>query len=421
MSTFSISDLEPLMPEIVDSTVTKQFHEDNSLYNKFAEGKGEKINGRGVRITSYISPNASDGFFAEGGAYPTPDKEEFIEMKVFPTRYGKGLEFTGDVIDQWSSRDDVIDGVTDRLSRATASAKQFLQRMIFGDGSGSLGVITGDASTATITFATTYAGGDTLGAWRVKKRQKVNIYDSTLATLRDSGQSYAGVFTVSSKTGTTAVLDANPSDTLSAGDVVVPAGSLNKAFHGLKYIVNNNSGEFQGQSRTTYPQLKANVVDANGAAITVALLTKTKAQQKFLASKDASNIMLLSSLAQKNLYERQGTNLIRIEQGDKFNGAMGNGDVGHGQSDWQDCVDCEADRLYGLSMASIKRYEAKPFGFYNYDGTSWIRYQSNGTASDKISGWLGVKMEFGSPAPQENFLIKNLSISDAPLSTVAGY
>lgn len=409
MGTFQIPDLEPLLPELVETVVTPLFEQETNLYMQFLEGEGQDINGRGKRITDYISPNESGNFFAEAGTYAVPGKEEFAEMRVYPTRSSFGLEWSGDVLDSWKTAADVIDGMSDKLSRATTAYKKFLQRYIFGDGTGALGTIaTGGVAGAVITFSTLFSDGSTKGASYIKKRQRVAWFTAAGAAKVATNP----VSTVVSKTSSVVTFDVVPSDPLVATDIAVPEGSFNKAFHGLKSLISSANTMLQGLLRGTLPQLKSQEINANGANITVALVSKTKAAQKYLAAQDAANITMLSSIAQKNLYERQGYNLIRTQQGQKFTGEVTG--VGHLGSDWQDVTDCDEDRLYLYGKTAIKRYELKKFGFYNYDGQNFVRKGIGGANSDAITGWLGVKTELGILNPQECAVIKNLSITDAP-------
>jgi hypothetical protein len=417
MGTFQIPDLEPLLPELVETVVTPLFEEETNLYMQFLAGEGDDINGRGKRITDYISPNESGNFFSEAGNYAVPGKEEFAEMRVYPTRSSFGLEWSGDVLDSWKTASDVIDGMSDKLKRATSAYKKFLQRYLFGIGDGALGVIaTAGVAGSVITFSTTVADGSTKGATYIKKRQRVHWYTSAGVQKVTTNP----LSTVVSKTSSVVTFDVVPSNPLVATDIAVPEGSFNKAFHGIKHLISSANTMLQGQLRSTYPQLKSQEIDAAGANVTVALLSKTKAAQKFLAAEDASAIMLLSSVAQKNLYERQGFNLIRLQQGDKFTGTLaGHNGVGHLDSDWKDCPDCDEDRIYGMGRRAIRRYELKPFGFYNYDGQNFVRKGAGGANSDAITGWLGVKTELGILNPQECFVIKGLSITDAPTAVSA--
>ena len=409
MGTVQIPDIEPLLPELVETVVSPLFEQDTNLYMEFLEGEGEPINGRGLRITDYISPNESGNFFSEAGAYAVPGKEEFAEMRVYPTRSSFGLEWSGDVLDTWRTPKDVIDGMSDKLSRATSAYKKFLQRFIFGDGTGSLGTIAPSGVAGnTITFAVNFVDGSTKGATFIKKRQRLNWYDASGA--QRSGGSIS-LSTVQSKTATAVTLDQVPNN-LAATDIAVPENSFNKAFHGVKHLISSANTMLQGQLRSAYPQLKSQEINAAGANVTVALVTKTKNAQKYLAAEDAAGITMLSSPAQKDLYSRQGYNLIRIQQGEKFTGDIT--DVGHMTSDWKEVTDCDEDRIYFYTKRVIRRYELKKFGFYNYDGQNFVRKGSGGQNSDAITGWLGVKTELGILNPQECAVIKNLSITDAP-------
>src|SRR5262249_23715942 len=218
---------EPLVIDLYRNKVPKLYEEKLDLYDMLLGGAGEDVNGRGVRIPVYLSPNESNNLYGEGGSLATPGSEEFIETRVFYTRYSKGASFTGDVIDNWKTKAQIIGGITDKLSRVQNAGKKFIQRLALGDGTGKIGVAnTGTPVSGQVcTMASTTAAGSTLGARYFLKR---GVYDA----FTSAGVQHATAVTVTSKTGTTVTFSGTISSVV-AGDIWVPTGSLNNAPHGL--------------------------------------------------------------------------------------------------------------------------------------------------------------------------------------------
>jgi len=196
------------------------------------------------------------------------------------------------------------------------------------------------------------------------------------------------------------------------GDIIVLGGSLFKVPRGLPYIVNNDTGTFQLQSRSTYPQLKSPVTDLAGAAITVQDFTKTK---NLLIARagvgKAKTVVAIMSLAQDQALRQLGQNLKRWDGDAKtFDGSFDK--FQHGDTVEFLDPDCDEDRIYLACKAQIKKYEEKPFGVYNHDGnTLRMRSGAVGYGSDAYTYAMGAHYNFGTSEPRDHALIKRCSVT----------
>jgi hypothetical protein len=416
MATYSMIDLEPVLREIVFPQITPQFEEDDTLLlDRIGEGKGERINSRGVRIPLYIFPNASNGHFSEAGAFPVPGKPIDIESKVYPTRYGKGFEMSGDVLDTIDQPESLLKGLTQLLSRANQSARKYMDVIAYGDGTGQLGTVQNVVGT-TITFSTAFASGLTVGSRNVLENGRYNWFSST-GTPRVATNP---VSTAQSKDDSIAqvTFDLMPTDPVTATDYVTYENSNNKAPHGLAYMINNDVGNFQGVSRTTYPKTRSGVFNASGQALTIVLIAKAKKALRVRTGKSAENITMVSHPAQKESLIRQGYNLQRFAgKGETFDPSFK--DAKAGGSEWIETNDCWDDRVYFLDFSTIHKYTLKEYGPYNADGLTFRMFFATGSGSDKYTGWIGAKYEYGCVRPQANQLIKNLSLTDLATGTAS--
>lgn len=420
MGRFDSIDIAPVLREHVDPLLRDQFEQSRRLYDEFGEA-GEPVNIRGTRLMSRVSPNASFGWFVEAGSFPTPDKDEFIEMKVFATRAAVGYRFSGDWLNQIDSTESFVRGAAEILSNYTTKCKKVISQALYGDGTGELGVV---ASRDTATQATfrlpTDATPGPFGARKVDKRARLNWYDSSTGTQRTTGGALSVVVSKVESTGVVTFdsTDDLPTD-LVAGDIAVHEGSYNRAVLGLKRHVNNDSGVYQGQSRSTYGVLKAGSEDAGGTGISVAMLNRNKYAIRYRIENEAAvNVTLITSPVQWDLYSRLGFNLVR------FNGGGGTfrqdfDKIQHGNSSWIVDVDCDDNRLYGIDTSCFKRYVLKPFGTFRDDGLDMRMDFASGAATDSYTGWLGVKFNLGCHKPNANFVIKNLSVAGATVGTAA--
>lgn len=416
MSTFTANDIESVLKEHVEPVLQEQFEQERMFYNLIGEA-GDPVNARGTRISSRINVNPSFTWFSESGAFPTPGKEEYIEMKVFATRCAVGFEFSGDFLDQIDTEENLVRGLSSVMSNYTDTAKKKISQSLYGDGTGELGVVVTRDSATQATLATTSANGSLFGARKLDPNGEYHWYSSA-GVQRTTGGALSTLVSKTESTGVATFDSTNdiPTDVV-ATDVIVHSGSYNKAVLGLKKHVNNDSGAYQGQSRSTYPKLKAGKDDAGQAGITVARLNKNKYAIRYrVPGKEAMNVTLISSPTQYDLFTRLGHNLIRFDRSspDASNTFKGDFEIAkHGMSEWIVDVDCDDDRIYGVDLSTFKRYVMGPgFGVMNKDGRDVRMYFSNGAGSDKYTGWLGVKFNLACTKPNANFVITNLAITD---------
>src|SRR5262249_31366156 len=132
----------------------------------------------------------------------------------------------------------------------------------------------------------------------------------------------------SSKTATTATgtfVGFTASDIVD-GDFLVTANGLDNYPRGFAYVVNNDTGTFQLLSRATYPELKANVVDLAGAAITVSDFDQAVSLLEIRGDSfegAQSGISVWMPVAQHSALLRLGQNLKRFGGTDtKFDGSF---------------------------------------------------------------------------------------------------
>jgi hypothetical protein len=181
---------------------------------------------------------------------------------------------------------------------------------------------------------------------------------------------------------------------------------------GLAYIINNDTGTFQLQSRNTYPQLRSVVTDLANAAIQVQTFTFTK---NLLISRagvgKAKTVIMITSLAQDNALRNLGQNFKRWDGDAKtFDGSFDG--FTHGDTVEKIDPDCDEDRLYLTVKSEIKKYPEKPLGLYDEDGQQMrMRSGSTGYGSDSWTGAMGTFMNYGCEEPRVNALIKRAAIT----------
>lgn len=404
----NISVIAPALQQITAEALRDQFEQVPATYNMFDEATNAKfVNGKGFRIPSYLRPPTGVSGIGEGGSFAQPGAETNDDMFVYPMSMTMPFEITGRALRNVNDESSLIDGFKGLLEKRTMALKKEANFQVFNDGSSLRATYKSGTTTPLLYNAidhTPLSGfGSTKGAMQMHIGERYDWYDSTLATYRATIQPTART----NKTITIAAAVSGATD----GDILILQNSLYKTPRGLAYIVNNDTGTFQLQSRSTYPELKSPVTDLAGAAIAVADFTKTK---NLLIARagvgKAKTVMAIMSLAQDDALRRLGQNYKRFD-GDakKFDGSFDA--FGHGDTVFNIDPDCDEDRIYLVCQSELKRYVEKPFGLYNEDGNE-IRMRSGvgGYGSDSWTGAIGSHWNYGTDEPRCHALIKRCSV-----------
>lgn len=404
----NISVIAPALEQLAAGGLRDQFEQVPETYNMFEQDtSAEFVNGKGFRIPSYLRPPTGVSGIAEGGSFLQPGAEVNDDMYVSPMSLSMAFEITGRVLRNVKDKSSLIKGFSGLMEKRTMALKKEANYNAFGDGSSARGIYKSGTTTVTLYNSTAHTPlatfGSTKGAVQMRVGQAYDLYDSTLAT-------YRGTVVPTAKTNTTITVASitGATDT----DVYILSNSLYKTPRGLAYIVNNDTGTFQLQSRSTYPELKAPVTDLAGAAISVADFTKTK---NLLIARagvgKAKKLLALMSLAQDNALRNLGMNYKRFTGDAKtFDGSYDQ--FSHGDTVFKIDPDCDEDRIYLIVPSEIKRYTEMPFGMYDFDGNQ-LRMRSGvaGYGSDSYTGALGVHFNYGTPEPRCLALIKRASVT----------
>jgi hypothetical protein len=259
------TELEKVLPKI-----EVLFESDDMFYANIKKREVEVVSYREMRAPleirmggrfQYFNPNGGD--LGRGGG-PTWDK-----AVLRPVFMSENIEYTK--LTQWSTNDR-RKAVQDAVRRLTAGAIVEMRRQIDAQlqqpGTGQIG---------TITSVTTSGGVDTyvcttdgFGVKLMRFDQVVQVFDSTMATLRGSG--VITFYDVANSTiqVTPAVPAAAATDVLVTDGLSSPT-SL-PALYGVPYHHSNAStGTWLGFDRSTTPEIRANRVNAGGSALTLPL------------------------------------------------------------------------------------------------------------------------------------------------------
>lgn len=416
---FNIAEAEVLMLEIVSKRINQVFEEAAILWNLLQKGEAQFTNSRGVRLVTYVEPNPGMTWFSEGAILAAPNTSVQIDMRVFFTRFVISGGFTGDALDL-TDQESLAKAMSYRMTQDTKTGLKEFNQACYEDGSGKKATVTAVSNTqATFGYTDGSGGsGSPFGARRLLKRGSYEFYDPATGTRRqlNGGATSAKITAKSNTTGVVTFdtdLDSG-ADPVVAGDIAVLTGSYQKVLHGLPYHINDDTGFYQGQSRSTYPQLKAPVIDAGHNFLSVSLMDKMIYQTLYRtgADTDTSDFIVISSMTQHHRYNSLGYNLRRYTSGQTFDGSAK--DVAHKGLSWKQDTDCGDKDVYFLRTAAWGRYEVSPFEPLKKDGNvlrmnpAFSSSTGDGSWADKYTYHMVYKGELGCTHPEWNARIKNL-------------
>jgi hypothetical protein len=415
MSALNTTGIGSLLIEKVQKIVEDGIEKKDVTFSRVEKSPAQSTNSLGVRMPVLVEDNASEEWrSSEGADFAPSDAEVYKNLTITYTRVYKTAEFTADVAQLDKDPDKIVGIIANSVAKATMKLKKSLNRMFFGDGSGTIGAYESGTGTTSIVF--TAAG---FGVRKLDKRARIQFYDSTLATPANGGQ----IFTVVSldRANRTAVLDAAP--TLSAGDVAVFANSVSASINGLGNII-ANSGSIHGLSRSTYPALNNSVVSAASAALSASLLDQLGNQMAYKTGMEKQEgMVLIWSPAQRQAYLNLGYELKQFVGGGGSLDLSFDGITHAGIKTVTD-VDCPDATVFMVNFDQLKRFQLLPVGPQKVPGTDSILFQRNASSgqghSDGYNVYIAGKMQIGAPNPRlVGSKLTTLSTTGLPSGNIA--
>lgn len=377
-------ELERVVPK-----VRVLFERDDKFYAHVKKRDVEKISNRQMRIPLEIRPGGSFQYFdPDGGDLGRGGGPTFDKAVLNCVFLSENIEYTK--LTQWST-DDERKAVVNSVRRLTATALDELRRQLDSQmmqaGNGVVGVI---SAVSTASGVDTYTlGTDGFGARLVRYGQTVQVYDTTLATLRGSTKITKYDLENKQIECTPAVASAAATDKLVVAGLSSPS-SL-PALYGVPYHHSSAStGTWLGFTRSATPEIRANRVNAGSAALTLPLprLALNKIGNRLGIDENTSVTAWLHP-CQQQAYEEIGQLVSIIHKSAKEEGLnmyfSGNnmqlaGAPTKPSYNWDKTrIDFIVDEVWG-------RAEILPIGFYTSDGRSIfeIRGASGGVAAAEI-------------------------------------
>jgi hypothetical protein len=380
-------ELERVIPKI-----RVLFERDDKFYANIKKRDVEKISNRQCRVPLELRPGGSFQYFnPDGGDLGRGGGPTFDKAVVTCVFVSENIEYTK--LTQWST-DDERKSITNGVRRLTASAMDELRRQLdaqmMQDGTGVVGVTSAVTTSGGVDTYTLNSDG--FGAKLVRYGQTIQLFDTTLATLKGSGVITKWDVANKQVEVTPAIATATTGDKLVVNGITAPA-SL-PALYGVPYHHSNASaGTWLGFSRSATPEIRSNRVNAASGALALPFprLAMNKIGDR-VGIDNNFNPRAWTHPAQVQAYEEIGQLVIMIQKQAKdeslnmyFGNGKGNGMQMAGANvtgsfNWDRTrIDFVVDEVWG-------RAEILPIGFYTTDGRKIfeIRGPSGGVATADI-------------------------------------
>lgn len=358
-------ELERVIPKI-----RVLFERDDKFYSNIKKRDVQKVSNRQMRVPLELRPGGSFQYFnPDGGDLGRGGGPTFDKAVVSCVFVSENIEYTK--LTQWST-DDEAKSITSAVRRLTATALDEMRRQLDAQmmqpGNGVIGTVTTDTPAGGSNVITLTTDG--FGARLMRYGQTVQIFDTTLATLKGSG--IITQWDVENKTISITPQIAG----VIGGDVIVTNGISSPAslpaLYGVPYHHSNAStGTWLGFSRAATPEIRSNRVNAGGSALSLPLprLAMNKIGNRLgIDNKFKPNAWMHP--AQKQAYEEIGQLVSIVNKENKEQGLnmyFGDGMQMAGAPvkdsfNWDKTrIDFVVDEVWG-------RAEILPLGFYKTDG-----------------------------------------------------
>lgn len=407
--------IQVLVEEYVVPGLNKLYEQATPFWKRLKRGQTMETNSRGARIMNLVTANAQIKWMTmNGDIYPAAGSPDYFDMRVYWTAIAISSGFTYASL-MLKKAGALTDYVKNQLDQDMKTVMKEIEMACWESGEGIKAIVSGISGT-TITFAAPF------GATRLLKNGLYNFFGPDGTARTGGGVTNARLSSVGVGSTGQATFASVPNN-IQIGDFCTWVDSFGKAIHGVPYHVSADSGFYQGQSRGTYrKELTATEFDLQNAMLSVNAIDKaiTLNRYKMGTDLDKKSFEIWSAPAQRYRYNSIGYSFLRSQVGStaSFNGTYPEAPK-HGNCTWNESVDIPDDKVYGLTMDSLKVYMLEELGVIKPDSQTMRlipAFDNTGTGSYKSSVQviMGAAFDIGSVDPRPNWVIENCGTTNLP-------
>lgn len=216
-----------------------------------------KWEGKNIQFFIHVARNHAVGNIQDGGAFPVPDKQDYVEAKAYRRFLVGSVQCTdGSLATAATSKRAARDTATSELRGMMEGLAKYENFMAYRNGTGVVGRLGTDITGTTIgvTDARLLWDGQTYEIRDASDISTLHGYMtvSRVERARDANGDAQVVITASLPSGAAAT------------DYIVWPGALNNAITGLDSLIDDAATTFQNINTTTYPRYTSPVQDNSG-------------------------------------------------------------------------------------------------------------------------------------------------------------
>lgn len=424
-STSDFGGLNDAMKYVYTDSFDNNIEKEQEVLDVFDFAKGFRVvdgpDGKGIIINHIFSSGGGFASGLEGDYLPTPTLPSMKQSTTTIKKHTAVAELSGETLRRVKQGPAAFaTWANEELPRKAQLVAWHMDRQALGFGAGYFARVNEASPDTTLVIDAMFGIAGVEGATRL-----VREGDSLRASPNASGASPrtgAAIIQSIDHDTDTLTIDALPTGTLDndylfVGDANV-YGLGAREMMGLEGIVDNGSilGTIQGLSRTTYPRLKAQQVDAStatdGGTLNEDLIDRVATLQweRALGKPD---IILANRASQRGFWKSlKGDRVINDPRGRYVGGKKSVGMMfTHGDVEIKAARKCADDRCFLLDSTTIKKYQIGKGQWDDTTGSIWERSNNSTGKRDAFYAVFVKEMELAVNDPAKNAKITGLSTS----------
>lgn len=353
--------------------IISQFNDDIPIWRAASKGK-HAWSGQQVIRPLKVRRNQGIGAISDGGTLPSIGRQTTVQAIIAAKYNYLRFGITGPMI-KASQRDigSFVRSAAYELEQGYLDLKSDVNRQLSWDGTGDLASMSSAAVGAT---SIVIAGRESTEA-ALKFVDVGLVFDvyTTGGSLVSSGHTVSAITSGDASTST-ATLTISPALTASAGDILVRANSFGNEIQGVLTQLDGGTTTVFNVDRSSYPSTQGNVVDLNGAQLSLAKMQQAEDEAE---RRGGPVDALWTDYATRRMYykllvpDKRHTNTVK--------GDGGFGDVGKSYLEFNGKPvvadkDCPT-RMFFLKGGNIVKYVLAEMEFADETGSMYIAAADN--------------------------------------------
>jgi hypothetical protein len=373
----TMTTISAVLKELYEGSLRMQLNDETTTIKRVqrtSEGVTSEVGGRYVTFPIHVSRNQGIGARNEGETLPTSGNQGTLSARVGLKYLYGSVRLSGQLFELAKTNSQAFISTVDmELQGLKRDLAVDLNRQVYAPSTGQVALITA-TNAATVTPTIKFPDWLQIG-------MVVDVFDPTGVTSRGTAR------TVTAITATTVTLSgANMSVT--ANDIIVRTGSVNREITGLADIVQTSGALFN----VTDAVWTANV-DSN-AGVNRALSEGLMINMcDTIRKRGGTTSVIFSNLGVRRAYFNLLSQQRRITNTQEFTGGFKGLAFTTDQGDVPFVIDtmCPPNTAHFINEKDLKVYRAEDFSFMDRDGSMWSRV----TNTDAYDATMFSYMELG--------------------------